>query len=280
MAQHDYLLADQNGVSFLSDLNDSLAAIASNNSGAVAPSTTYAHQWWADTTANILKRRNSANSAWINLISLDGTALNTASNLSDVVSASAAFTNIKQSATTTATGVVEKATTAEAEAGTADKFPDAAGVVASIAANAASAPSQSQALWNTGTESTESLISPLKLDAKILNRFNVTGTAPLYACRAWVNFNGTGTAAILASGNVSSITDNGTGDYTINVAIAMQDANYSYAGGANYSSAAKVGIIARNSTAIKTATQLQIYSVNSSVGTALDVTDVTVAIFR
>jgi hypothetical protein len=55
----------------------------------------------------------------------------------------------------------------------------------------------------------------------------VTGTAPLYAARAWVNFNGTGTVAIRESGNVSSITDNGTGDYTVNFTTAMPDANYS-----------------------------------------------------
>ena len=48
-----------------------------------------------------------------------------------------------------------------------------------------------------------------------------------YLCRAWVNFNGTGTVAIQASGNVTSITDNGTGDYTVNFTTAMPDANYS-----------------------------------------------------
>jgi hypothetical protein len=47
-----------------------------------------------------------------------------------------------------------------------------------------------------------------------------------YACRAWVNFNGTGTVAIRAAGNVSSITDNGTGSYAVNFATAMPDANY------------------------------------------------------
>jgi hypothetical protein len=50
--------------------------------------------------------------------------------------------------------------------------------------------------------------------------------APVYGCRAWVNFNGTGTVAIRASGNVSSITDNGTGDYTLNFTNAMPDVNY------------------------------------------------------
>lgn len=59
---------------------------------------------------------------------------------------------------------------------------------------------------------------------------NASGTAPIYACRAWVNFNGTGTVAIRASGNVSSITDNGIGDYTVNFTTAMPDGNYSLNG--------------------------------------------------
>ena len=50
--------------------------------------------------------------------------------------------------------------------------------------------------------------------------------ADAYGCRAWVNFNGTSTVAIRESGNVSSITDNGAGDYTVNFTTAMVDANY------------------------------------------------------
>jgi hypothetical protein len=56
------------------------------------------------------------------------------------------------------------------------------------------------------------------------------GDAPGYMARAWVNFNGTGTVAIRASGNVSSITDNGTGDYTVNFTTALVDANFGVAG--------------------------------------------------
>jgi hypothetical protein len=51
-------------------------------------------------------------------------------------------------------------------------------------------------------------------------------SAPAYGCRAWVNFNGTGTVAIRASGNVSSITDNGTGYYTLNFTTALPNVNY------------------------------------------------------
>jgi hypothetical protein len=53
-----------------------------------------------------------------------------------------------------------------------------------------------------------------------------TGSAPIYGARAWVNFNGTGTVAIRASGNVSSITDNATGNYFINFSTALPDGNY------------------------------------------------------
>lgn len=60
--------------------------------------------------------------------------------------------------------------------------------------------------------------------------FRATGGLQRFDCLAWVNFNGTGTVAIRASGNVSSITDNGTGDYTINFTNVLPDANYAVAG--------------------------------------------------
>ena len=63
-------------------------------------------------------------------------------------------------------------------------------------------------------------------DSRAMTALNATGTAPIYACRAWVNFNGTGTVAIRASGNVSSITDNGVGYYRVNFTTPMPDANY------------------------------------------------------
>jgi hypothetical protein len=54
------------------------------------------------------------------------------------------------------------------------------------------------------------------------------------ACKAWVNFNGTGTVAIRGSYNVSSITDNGTGDYTVNFTTDMPDTNYTTTGTIQY----------------------------------------------
>jgi hypothetical protein len=64
--------------------------------------------------------------------------------------------------------------------------------------------------------------------SEIKTALNANGSAPIYACRAWVNFDGS-IAAIRSSGNVSSITKNGTGDYRVNFATAMPDTNYAVA---------------------------------------------------
>jgi len=61
-----------------------------------------------------------------------------------------------------------------------------------------------------------------------VNTLQTQAGVEVYTAKAWVNFNGTGTVAIRAAGNVSSITDNGTGDYTVNFTTAMTDINYSF----------------------------------------------------
>jgi len=83
MATHDYVLANASGAAFRTDLNNALAAIVSNNSNSSAPSTTYAYQWWADTSAGVLKIRNSANNGWVVLRQLDGTMLMEAGSAAD-----------------------------------------------------------------------------------------------------------------------------------------------------------------------------------------------------
>ena len=97
-------------------------------------------------------------------------------------------------------------------------------------------------------------------------------------CRAWVNFNGTGTVAIRASFNVSSITDNGVGSYTVNFTTAMSDVNYAYAGFVK--SNGIVSILVPDNGTSPTTSALPIRS-NSSGGTGLfDSDDVCIAIFR
>jgi hypothetical protein len=67
MSQHDYIIDNQDGASFRGDINSALAAIATLNSGATAPATTYGGMMWLDTSTGILKQRNSANTAWVTL---------------------------------------------------------------------------------------------------------------------------------------------------------------------------------------------------------------------
>lgn len=98
----------------------------------------------------------------------------------------------------------------------------------------------------TGTDNTTAM-TPLRTAQAIPAKLNATGAAPMYACRAWVNFNGTGTVAIRASGNVSSITDNGTGDYTVNFTIAMPDANYAVSGAAGRTGVTSMAALCTNS---------------------------------
>ena len=73
MANHDYIISNQTFPSFRTDLNNSLSAIATNNSSASEPATTYAYQWWYDTSNDQLKIRNKDNDAWITVASFNQT---------------------------------------------------------------------------------------------------------------------------------------------------------------------------------------------------------------
>jgi len=109
---------------------------------------------------------------------------------------------------------------------------------------------------------------------------NSSGTEIGTFCRAWVNFNGTGTVAIRASFNVSSITDNGTGDYTVNMTTAMSDANYSItgaSGGANSTSNGAV-YLADQATA-RTVNLFRVYMITPA-GALADTPQINVAVFR
>jgi hypothetical protein len=71
MSQNDFNLANQGFPAMRADMNSAFQALASNSSGATAPSTPYAYQWWYDTSVNTLKMRNSANDAWISTAVFD-----------------------------------------------------------------------------------------------------------------------------------------------------------------------------------------------------------------
>ena len=102
-------------------------------------------------------------------------------------------------------------------------------------------------------------------------------------CRAWVNFNGTGTVAIRASFNVTNITDNGTGDYTVNFTTAMSDANYSVVGSTVGASGTTrsgnvLGHYSLTTTSVGIRTQLG--ASDTAGGSATDLSVNTISVFR
>jgi hypothetical protein len=153
------------------------------------------------------------------------------------------------------------------------------------------APTASTGTNTTQIATTEFVNSEISNDVGVANSslvktaLNASGSAPIYACRAWVNFNGIGTVAIRASGNVSSITDNGGGDYTVNFATAMSDANYSitsFVRRDNDDNSATQTLTA-NSTHIKTVSQLRVVTrfINNGGGVGMaDMPEIDIAIFR
>lgn len=102
---------------------------------------------------------------------------------------------------------------------------------------------------------------------------------------AWVNFNGTGTVAIRAQYNVSSITDNGTGNYTVNFTTAAPDANYAFTFGQGFdnvtATSAPSRVVSQDIAAAPTTTAFRMLSMaQGSGGVALDFGQLCVAFFR
>lgn len=113
-------------------------------------------------------------------------------------------------------------------------------------------------------------------DAGVKTALNASGTAPIYACRAWVNFNGTGTVAIRASGNISSITDKGTGEYRANFTTSMPDENFCVStGGVTSGMRASLYLIQTT----RSSNYIDLQNVEAGVG-AYDVSDVHISVFR
>ncbi len=104
--------------------------------------------------------------------------------------------------------------------------------------------------------------------------------ATAYGCRAWINFNGTGTPAIRGSGNFSSITDNGTGDYTLNFTTSLPDTNYCPVVGGDFSQGATRDNGMYLPTNFTFATSSLRISVTNYAGAYTDIDTVMVSIFR
>lgn len=173
MAQSNYNIPNDNAPAVRAQLNSVFASIASNNSGATAPSTTFPYQWWYDTSSNTLKMRNAADDGWINVGAFEQSG-----------------------------GVFTPFGVPELNQGQAE---DPASIVFGQ-------------------------VSGQRLGQAARANLNASGGAPIYAARAWVNFDGTTTPpTIRASGNVASVARSSAGVYTVTFTSAMPDANYAVA---------------------------------------------------
>ena len=192
MSQHDLNIANQSFPATRTDLNAAILAVASNSSGATAPSTTYANQFWYETDTNILYIRNEANDGWVSVITLDASVTSTASelNILDGVTATTAEINLID-------GGTARGTTALA---------DGDGILINDAGTMRMTNVQTVKTYMSGASASD------------------------FPAKAFVNFNGTGTIAIRASANVASLTDEGTGTYTVTLTNNMSDANYTSLG--------------------------------------------------
>lgn len=131
--------------------------------------------------------------------------------------------------TTSSTGNVLTVanTTASGYAGIAFNTEPSAGN-AGIAAINSFAPASGDSVLTFSTRSSATLAEQARITSAGLFQFNsgYGSVATAYGCRAWVNFNGASTVSIRASGNVSTITDNGVGNYTVNFSTSLPDASY------------------------------------------------------
>jgi hypothetical protein len=122
MSQNDFNLANQGFPSMRSDINSALQALASNSSGDTAPATTYAYQFWYETDTNILKMRNAADSAWINIFTFDqannnwsADAKNLTRDGSQVFSRNNILATVSQTSGVPTGGIIERASNTDGE---------------------------------------------------------------------------------------------------------------------------------------------------------------------
>ena len=257
MAQHDYTIANQGFPATRSDINNVLSAISTNNSGTSAPSTQYAGQFWIDTTASTwtMYIHDGADDIPFATIDTSANTVNFTDSALDVVTDTTPqlggdldlnSNDITGTGNINITGNI-----------TASGNLTSVGIDDNASANALTIDSSSNLQFNSG--------------------FGSVATA--YGVRAWVNFNGKSTVSIRASGNVSSITDNGTGDYTVNFTVSMPDTSYASSGSAS-ETLDDTGSYIRMVSPITFATGSHRIITSHTNGTKNDCESVSVEIFR
>lgn len=248
MSQHDLDIANAAGASVRSDINSALQALGTLQSGSSAPSTTYARMLWADTTTNQLKRRNAANSGWLVLCSLDeafvlSRSSNTILGESDrgkTLIATSGFTQTLTAAATLGDGwyidvVVDSGVTLVID-------PNSTETIDGSATKSIVGPAQGRLVCNgslfrsigfAGSAASDTAAGVIEIAVQSemetgsdTARAVTPGRQQFHpsAVKGWAKWQVDGT--IDASYNVTSITDTGTGDFTVNWATDFSSANY------------------------------------------------------
>ena len=296
MAQHDYVIANASGATVRADINSALSAIQTLNSGTSAPSSTAAGMLWLDTTGGApyaLKVRDAGNNHWLTLASVtdpgsDGnietsaTIKGTIDSSADLSNANFPFATQSQVFGTHTTGSVTSGNTALTVASSSGisngDFVVAEGITPGTTVSSG-AGSTSLVLSANANATLSSDPVMFYSAVKILSPGLVGGML----CRAWVNFNGgPGTVEIRASGNVSSITDHDTGQYSVNFLTAMPDANYAttqMVGNDADSATSHTAIFGNSSSRTTSAVRFRCINVASS-GSTEDQSIVNIACFR
>lgn len=219
MAQHDYNIANADGASVRADLNNALSAGVSLNSGASAPSTTFAYMLWADTTTGLLKIRNAADSAWITVGTLASAnlGLQRAAKGADIASASPLVLGTDGSYFDV-TGTTGFSTiTVAAGVGLFMLQFDGALTMTDGASLDLGGANITTAAGDRGV-----FFATAANTVKMLS-FQRQGVPS--AAKVWVKFDQAGT--VNASFNVDSVTDTGVGDWTVNIATDFSSVDYS-----------------------------------------------------
>jgi len=225
MSQHDMNIANASGATVRADINNALAALVSQSSGASSPTTTFAYQLWVDTDTGRLKIRDAANAAWITLansISLSGVLL-LDERAAPTVAASQGALYTKD------TGGQPELFFREESDG--DEVQLTTGGVLKIAGAGSQIKLDDLAATDDNTDLNASitahgLLPKLANNTTTFLRGDGSWAAPSGSAKAWINFNGTGVVAVRNSLNVTSLADDGTGLYTVNFTTAFAGATY------------------------------------------------------
>lgn len=290
--------ANPTGFDMRTELNNIIGALESDNSGSSEPLNTVAYMKWLDTsnaTYYYYKERNHDNTAWVTLFRYtvatkimeavsNGVVLSQTNIASEIHASSSKTTPVDADEIglidSASTFSLKKLTWANLKATLKTYFDTLYQAVLVSGTNIKTINSNSilgsgdlvvgETTWTAN-------------DTRAKTALNASGTAPIYACRAWVNFNGTGTVAIRASGNVSSITDNGVGDYTVNFTTAMIDVNYCIPCGSGDVTPTTTDDCAVVRTLARNLSNISVYTgSSSSTGNMVkaDYTDISVSVFR